>query len=650
MSNTNIADDKIQELKQLDIVDVAKHYLPDLKKQGSGWKCKSPFSKEKTPSFTVVASKQIFKCFSTGKGGDVIELVKEINNVTFAEACKLLADLANIDLGLTDAEVKQMGTKKTTKTNIAKKQSVSDQNLKKVQSYQKPNKIQHKPNKSVIEYFLSRGISEQTLNNFKVAQSNHYFAQIGGETESIEFNYYKAGELVNIKHRSLTKKAFGLEANCELVLYNLDNIDKNSDWIIVVEGEIDALTIGEFYNGDPTNILSVPNGASTGRNQNLSYLDGDVSKVFDGKEIALIFDNDRAGKLLTDAFVNRFGAHNCTVPTYPEDCKDVNDILVNYGTDGISKFFHTLKHPKIDGIVDVSDFEHEIDDYYENGYPTGDRIGLRDFDDLISFRGGELTIVTGAPGSGKSEVLDFISERLAVEHNWRFGVASMENPPKIHFGKIAEKYIGKPMVDLVDYETGEIKVSKMTQQEYDTAKSFLFDNYKFITHKTSKVDNNKHRDVFDMDYVLTQARLLVQMYGIKGLIIDPWNTLNHEIKKTETEAMYVGRILSKLIAFAEDYNVHVFLVAHPTKGINNNGHVRVATLYDVAGSADFFNKTHNGISVFREKDYNKNPDNLVEIHVQKIKFKFIGTIGECKLKYDIKTGRYETTDLDYPQQ
>lgn len=138
------------------------------------------------------------------------------------------------------------------------------------------------------------------------------------------------------------------------------------------------------------------------------------------------------------------------------------------------------------------------------------------------------------------------------------------------------------------------------------------------------------------------------MYGIKGLIIDPWNTISHTILKTETEAMYVGRILSKIIAFAEDCNVHVFLVAHPTKGINREGHVRVANLYDISGSADFFNKTHNGISVHRVKDHDQNPDNLVEIHIQKIKFKFVGTIGECKLKYDIKTGRYETTHLDYP--
>jgi twinkle protein len=81
-----------------------------------------------------------------------------------------------------------------------------------------------------------------------------------------------------------------------------------------------------------------------------------------------------------------------------------------------------------------------------------------------------------------------------------------------------------------------------------------------------------------------------------------------------------------------------------------NGVDRVATLNDISGSGNFFNKTHNGISVFREKDINKNPENLVEIHVQKVKFKFVGTLGSCKLEYDLRTGNYSTTDLDYPNQ
>ena len=91
----NIAEDKIQELKQLDILPIAQHYLPGLKKQGSGWKCKSPFKEENTPSFTIISNSKdnYFKCFASDKAGDVIEFVKEINNTDFIGACKILAEL-----------------------------------------------------------------------------------------------------------------------------------------------------------------------------------------------------------------------------------------------------------------------------------------------------------------------------------------------------------------------------------------------------------------------------------------------------------------------------------------------------------------------------------------------------------------------------
>ena len=127
------------------------------------------------------------------------------------------------------------------------------------------------------------------------------------------------------------------------------------------------------------------------------------------------------------------------------------------------------------------------------------------------------------------------------------------------------------------------------------------------------------------------------MFGIKGLVIDPWNTIEHEFRRDETETNYVSRVLSKIIAFAEDFNVHVFLVAHPTKGVTHNGIDRVATLNDISGSGNFFNKTHNGISVFRDKKDQKAP---IQVHIQKIKFKFVGHLGVAYLEYNPFNGNY----------
>ena len=183
----NIAEDKIQELKQLDILPIAQHYL-DLKREGSAWKCCSPFSQEKTPSFTVISNSKdnFFKCFSTGKSGDVIEFVKEINNTDFIGACKILAELTGIDLEM-KAFTPNTGT--TQKKPIVKKSLVSNQKPKVIQSYQKPKTIQQELSNEVLGVFEERCISEAIVKAFKVSQSISYFGQLGKKELSIDFNY-----------------------------------------------------------------------------------------------------------------------------------------------------------------------------------------------------------------------------------------------------------------------------------------------------------------------------------------------------------------------------------------------------------------------------------------------------------------------------
>lgn len=89
----------IEEIKsKLDIVDVIASYVPDLKKAGANYKACCPFHSEKTPSFTVNPSLQIFKCFGCGKAGDVIEFIKEVEHSDFAEALQIAAEKAGVEL------------------------------------------------------------------------------------------------------------------------------------------------------------------------------------------------------------------------------------------------------------------------------------------------------------------------------------------------------------------------------------------------------------------------------------------------------------------------------------------------------------------------------------------------------------------------
>lgn len=81
----------------VDIVEVIDSYVP-LKRSGAGYKALSPFNKEKTPSFNVNPEKQIFKCFSSGLGGDVFKFLMLYENLEFPEAVRRLAERAGIEI------------------------------------------------------------------------------------------------------------------------------------------------------------------------------------------------------------------------------------------------------------------------------------------------------------------------------------------------------------------------------------------------------------------------------------------------------------------------------------------------------------------------------------------------------------------------
>ncbi len=92
-----IPDEVIEEIRlRSDIVEVVGSYIPLKRAGGNSWKACCPFHQEKTPSFHVRGDKQVFHCFSCGKGGDVFRFVMERENVPFPEAAHLLASRCGV--------------------------------------------------------------------------------------------------------------------------------------------------------------------------------------------------------------------------------------------------------------------------------------------------------------------------------------------------------------------------------------------------------------------------------------------------------------------------------------------------------------------------------------------------------------------------
>ena len=458
-----------------------------------------------------------------------------------------------------------------------------------------------------IAWFQSRGISAATLQAMKVTEGQEWMPQKNGQANTVQFNYYRGGELVNTKFRT-GDKCFKLVSGAELLPYNIDGI-KGCKECIITEGEMDALT---FYECGRHDVVSVPNGA----NANLDYLDDYIEEYFDDKEtIYIASDTDTKGVLLRDELLRRFGAERCRVLEYGDGCKDANEHLMKYGRQSLLKCLADAPETKLEGIFTVSDFEQSLDALFESGWQKGVTIGFENFDRLCSFETKRLCIVTGIPGSGKSEFIDEIAERLNMRYGWRFAYFSPENAPlSYHASKLIEKFTGK-----------RFSSKSLSFGEYKEVKEHLEQDFFFICPS----------DNFRVDTILDRAKYLVRRRGIKSLVIDPYNRIESE-QGNRSETLYISELLDRLTNFAQRNDLLVILMAHPTKQPRNkDGVIEAPTLYDISGSANFFNKADFGIVVHRNRE-----ENIVEVHVQKVKFRHLGEVGTALFKYNINNGRY----------
>ena len=477
----------------------------------------------------------------------------------------------------------------------------------------KPQSQKHQVGEKALAWFKSRGISEQTLKALKVTEGLEWMPQYKREVNTVQFNYYRGEELVNVKYRTGDKQ-FKLVSGAELIPYNINAIGGTKECVIT-EGEMDALSFVECGRAD---VVSVPNGA----NANLEYLDNYLEQYFDDKEVIYIaVDTDTKGVVLRDELMRRFGAERCRVVEYGEGCKDANEHLQKFGKESLLKCLADAPETKIDGVFTVQDFEGSLDALFENGWQQGVTIGHPNFDRLCSFETKRLCIVTGIPGSGKSEFIDEIAERLNVRYGWRFAYFSPENAPlAYHASKLIEKFTGK-----------RFSKRDLPHLEYKKVKEHLERNFFFISPP----------DSFKVDNILDKAKSLVRRKGIKALVIDPYNRLESE-QGTRSETQYISELLDKLTNFAQRNDLLIILMAHPTKQPRNkDGIIEAPTLYDISGSANFFNKADFGIVVHR----NRQADN-VEVHVQKVKFRHLGTCGTALFHYNITNGRYVPWEKD----
>jgi len=473
---------------------------------------------------------------------------------------------------------------------------------------------------NVIEWFGNRGITQDVIIRNKIGYSSVYMPQVEDFVNAIYFPYYRDGQLINRKYRD-GKKHFRMEAGAERVLYGLDDIE---DVLIIVEGEMDKLS---FDVAGATSCVSVPDGAPMPETKDYSskfdFLESAAEKLESVEKFLIAVDNDEAGIRLEEELIRRLGKERCLKVKFPDGCKDANETLINYGIEILQECLATASPYPINGVFNPDSVMDRIVNLYDKGWEKGVSTGWSSLNEFYTVRPGEFTVVTGMPNSGKSNWLDCLTVNLAKEQGWSFAIFSPENQPvEDHMARMMEKYAEIPF--------GEGITKRMTEKERDDSARWVAQHYEWILPEDDAD--------WSLETILDVAKQLVYRKGIRGLIIDPWNEIEHMRPNNLSETEYISQALKKIRQFGRYHNIHIWIVAHPSKLYREtNGNYPVPTLYDISGSAHWRNKADNGVIVYR--DFSQENDQ-VEIHVQKIRFRQIGKLGADVLTYKRTTATY----------
>ena len=453
----------------------------------------------------------------------------------------------------------------------------------------------------IITYFSLRGISEQTLRDFKIASD---------ESGNIVFPFYRNGELVFVKYRKPKKytKEDGpkewQDANTEPILFGMDNVSFNKP-LVIVEGQCDALAM---YEAGVTNVVSVPSGCN-----NLEWVELCWEWLDGFNQIILFGDSDEPGMEMVANVMKRLGEDRCMIPKeYPElvfngrdqnrICKDANEILISYGPAGLKALVDACEPAPLKGVLDVSTIT-----YIDPATVPRIMTKIPQLDNLIGgFGEAGVTILSGKRAEGKSTIsANFLL--AAVEQGYKCCAYSGELSSSkflewIMLPAVESKYI----TYVTDPRSGKhiCKVPNEIQarvRDWLSGKMYLFDNSYVFEEDPSTA-------------VLKSFEMCVRRFGCNLFLIDNLMSL---LTTADEENKAQAKFMAKVKAFASKYKVHVLVVAHPRKEKADQSF----TNDSISGSSVISNLADNVMSIERP-------------HIRVTKNRDFGETGYIKCEFD----------------
>ena len=422
----------------------------------------------------------------------------------------------------------------------------------------------------MVKWFATRGISQITIDDFKIGEKMIYFPQREKKLNAVVFNYFQNGTLIHEHYRSGGKDFTQLK-NSNPTLYNIDSINGN-DYVIITEGQMDTMS---FHEVGYESVVSVPSGANS-----FGILES-YGASLDDKKIYLGTDKDFPGVELEKKIIEFFGQSRCYRMEYPPDCKDPNDVLIKYGKEKLQEVFSTAINVALLGDVIESNTEmnYYLEKYYEGSIRKGMELGIgAKFDHDIRFRDNAFHFIVGKTNIGKSIISFWMMLRLSQRHNVKIIMYSTENTNAFIKGTLVSYYL----------EENDGKVFKEDRAKWDRAVDFVENHFIFL-------NNTKG---WGLEEILSKAEAIRESYGADFLLIDPINSVPM-VKPTPSMTDYSYHVWAgaRLLRFAKGV-MSVIVNAH---AVTNVGRSEIPPkLYDAEMGAVYVNKIDVGIVFHRD--------------------------------------------------
>jgi len=380
--------------------------------------------------------------------------------------------------------------------------------------------------------------------------------------------------------------------------------------VIITEGQLDALSL---LSAGYSRVVSVPDGAPSepgaqGRTK-YAYLEA-TANLAGVEQIITCGDNDNPGKALATDIALILGKARCKFVSYPDGCKDANDVLLQHGQEGATRLINEARWWQLNGLYTFDDLPPEPG---ETVLPTG-VIGL---DELWKPALGRMTVLTGIPGGGKTQLMTDICCHLAQNQGTVIAIASFEDSLRGSLVPRLQRWFLR------------CDPASVNAQAIDDANRWISDHFVFIQPGDTEDDNPT------VEWFLERTAAAVTRHNVRMVACDPWNEMDHSTLE-QNQSEYIGQALGRIRRHAKEHRYHIIIAAHPAKMARGaDGKIPIPTGYNISSSANWFNKPDNGLTIHRSDEGG------VTIGSWKCRLEgVIGTRGSMAFRFNPSNQRY----------